>query len=58
MIKKIGGVAIITKNRNKTAYEASEYIAKILSRKNIKVPSIPPLKHQTSKIVVLLLPPM
>ena len=28
MIKKIGGVAIITKNRNKTAYEASEYIAK------------------------------
>ncbi len=44
MIKKIEGVAIITKNLNKTAYEASEYIAKILSRNNIKVSSIPPFE--------------
>ena len=49
MIKKIGGVAIITKNLNKTAYEASEYIAKILSRKNIKVSSIPPFETSNFK---------
>ncbi|HEU4482133.1 MAG TPA: NAD(+)/NADH kinase [Nitrososphaeraceae archaeon] len=49
MIKKIEGVAIITKNLNKTAYEASEYIAKILSSKSIKVSSIPPFETSNFK---------
>jgi NAD+ kinase len=49
MIKKIEGVAIITKNLNKTAYEASEYITKILSRKNIKVSFIPPFEPSNFK---------
>jgi NAD+ kinase len=49
MIKKIEGVAIITKNLNKTAYEASEYITKIISRKNIKVSFIPPFETSNFK---------
>ncbi|HEX5982074.1 MAG TPA: NAD(+)/NADH kinase [Nitrososphaeraceae archaeon] len=49
MIKKIEGVAIITKNLNKTAYEASEYITKILSSKNIKVSFIPPFETSNFK---------
>src|SRR5688500_8357306 len=49
MIKKIEGVAIITKNRNNTAYEASDYIAKMLSRKSIKVSRIPPFETSNFK---------
>ena len=44
MIKKIKGVAIITKNLNKNAYDASKYIAEILTKNNIKVFSIPPFE--------------
>lgn len=49
MIKNIKGVAIITKNLNKNAYDVSEYIAKILSKKNIKVSSIPPFETSNFK---------
>lgn len=49
MIKNIKGVAIITKNLNKNAYEVSEYIAKNLSKKNIRVSSIPPFETSNFK---------
>ena len=49
MIKKIEGVAIITKNLNKIACDASEYITKILSRKSIKVSCIPPFETSSFK---------
>jgi NAD+ kinase len=49
MIKNIKGVAIITKNLNKNAYDVSEYIATILSKKNIKVSSIPPFETSNFK---------
>jgi NAD+ kinase len=49
MIKNIKAVAIITKNLNKNAYDVSEYIAKILSKKNIRVSSIPPFETSNFK---------
>ncbi len=49
MIKSIKGVAIITKNLNKNAYDASEYIATILSKNNIKVFPSPPFETSNFK---------
>ena len=49
MIKNIKGVAIITKNLNKNAYDASKYIAEVLSKNNIKVFSIPPFETSNFK---------
>lgn len=49
MIKNIRGVAIITKNLNKNAYDASKYIAETLSKNNIKVFSIPPFETSNFK---------
>jgi NAD+ kinase len=57
MIKKIKGVAIITKNLNKNALDASEYIAQVLSKNNIKVFSIPPFEtsfNKNSNVVTLI----
>lgn len=57
MIKKIKGVAIITKNLNKNALDASEYIARVLSKNNIKVFSIPPFEtsfKKNSNVVTLI----
>jgi NAD+ kinase len=49
MIKNIKGVAIITKNLNKNAYDVSQYISEILTKKNIKVFSIPPFETSNFK---------
>ncbi len=57
MIKKIKGVALITKNLNKNALDASEYIAQVLSKNNIKVFSIPPFEtsfKKNSNVVTLI----
>jgi len=52
MIKKIKAVAIITKNLNKNALDASEYISEVLSKSNIKAFCIPPFETSYKKSTV------